>query len=78
MLHMICRAVVVMDPNQTELGSIALGRQSGWASIFVELKVGRASAVDILCSWKASAATLANCNSSYDAGLVTWLDTHLS
>ncbi len=34
-MHM--SAVIVMGPNQAEVCSIALRRQSVWASVFVEL-----------------------------------------
>jgi len=59
----------VIGSNQAEVCSIAMGRQSDWASVFVTLTsyaVGNASA-----------GTIADCNSSYDAGIATWLDTRL-
>ncbi len=62
-------AVIVLGPNQAEECRIAMGRQSAWGSVLVELvsyAVG-----------KAPAGTMADCNSSYDGSLVTWPDTHL-
>ena len=56
-------AVMVMGSQQAEVCSIVMGRQSNWASVFVQLTsyaVGNASA-----------STMADCNSNYDASLST-------